>query len=236
MDFSDTIRPVNQSVSNNRMIGERTLQQWIKLFQDYIQAQSQSADASHRFDHFYRVAQLAWAIAIAEQADLAVVMPAAWLHDMVIIDKRSAQRSQASSLSAQAAVDYLMNVSYPAQYHAAIFHAIAAHSFSANIEATTLEEKVVQDADRCDALGATGVARTMMLGGYFSSDLYHVINPTGHGRDWDDKRYVLDHFYVKLLGLAKTMKTPTGKVIAERRVAFMQQYVEQLLLELQAQR
>ena len=236
MDFSNTIRPVNQPACNDRMIGERTLQQWIKLFQDYIHAQSQSADASHRFDHFYRVAQLAWTIAMAEQADLAVVMPASWLHDMVIIDKRSAQRSQASSLSAHVAVDYLMNVGYPAQYHAAIFHAIAAHSFSANIEATTLEAKVVQDADRCDALGATGVARTMMLGGHFNSALYHVLDPTGHGRDWDDKRYVLDHFYVKLLELAKTMKTPTGKAIAERRVAFMQQYIEQLLLELGAER
>ena len=167
-------------------------------------------------------------LAEAEGADLAVVMPAAWLHDCVIVPKDSPERTKASRLAAAAAGDFLRSAGYPRQRIPAIQHAIEAHSFSAQIPPRTVEARVVQDADRLDALGAVGIARTLMLGGAMGKPLYDADEPFPITRIADDGENVLDHFFVKLLTLSGTMQTTAGRKEAARRTAFMRAYLTHL--------
>ncbi len=209
---------------------------WEPRFQTFLQEQAatHAADAAHDQAHVGRVVHNARRIAALEGADLAVVVPAAWLHDCVIVLKDSALRSQASRLAAETAVSFLHRAHYPAPYLDAIAHAIEAHSFSAGIPPQTIEAKVVQDADRLDALGAVGMARTFMVGGALQRPLYHPADPFCAHRPPDDAVATLDHFYTKLLKLAGTMQTAVGRHEAERRTAFMHAYLAQLAGEIGA--
>jgi uncharacterized protein len=121
-----------------------------------------------------------------------------------------------------------MESGYPAQEIPAIKHAIAAHSFSAGIIPQTLEAKVVQDADRLDAIGAIGIARCFVIGGALDTQLYDLQEPFPVDREADDRAYVIDHFYVKLLKLAELMHTRSGRHEADQRTAFMRHYLAQL--------
>jgi len=200
---------------------------WEDRFASFL-AQSTTEDAAHDLAHVRRVVANARRLAAVEGADLAVVLPAAWLHDCVIVPKDSPQRTEASRLAAAAAVAYLRAEGYPATHLDAIAHAITAHSFSARIPPETTEARVVQDADRLDALGAIGIARTLMLGGAMGTPLYDPDDPFVTLRPPDDHAWTLDHFYTKLLTLSATMQTPAGRAEAEARTAFMQEYLRQL--------
>ena len=113
-----------------------------------------------------------------------------------------------------------------------IAHAIEAHSFSAGIPPLTLEAKVLQDADRLDALGAVGLARTLMLGAEMKRDFYDTTDPFCHSRTADDSIYTLDHLYCKLLKLESTMQTPSGRKEAVERTIFLRQFLSQLEAEI----
>lgn len=190
------------------------------------------ADPAHDLAHIRRVVANARLLAEAEGAELAVVLPAAWLHDCVVLPKDSEQRSLASRMAAEKAGDFLRQSGYPADLIPAIEHAIAAHSFSAGIAPRTLEARVVQDADRLDALGAIGMARTLLLGGFMGKPLYDIAEPIPRARRPDDRENVIDHFYVKLLKLAGEMHTPAGRREGERRTGLMRLYLEELEREL----
>lgn len=191
-----------------------------------------AGDSAHDRAHVQRVVANALALARDEQADLAVVLPAAWLHDCITIPKDSPLRTQASTLAAQAACSFLEEAGYPPQLLPAIYHAIEAHSFSANITPQTLEARVVQDADRLDALGAIGIARCFALGGAMGRTLYHPDEPLPHTRPADDRIYTLDHVPLKLLRLAARMSTAAGRAEAERRTAFMRAFLGELVDEI----
>jgi uncharacterized protein len=190
------------------------------------------ADAAHDMAHLARVVAMAERLAAAEQASLAVVMPAAWLHDCVHVPVTSPDRPRASVMAADEAVLFLQQIGYPAEHHAAVHHAIAAHSFSARITPETIEAKVVQDADRVDALGAIGIARCLMLGGQLGRVLSEPDDPFAERRTPSDRVSSIDHFYTKLLTLAGTMQTDAGRREAERRTAYMHGYLDQLRSEL----
>jgi uncharacterized protein len=206
---------------------------WEARFVAFNQRDTAVADAAHDPEHIRRVVQNAKTLAQIEGGALAVVIPAAWLHDCVHVPKDSPQRSLASQLAAEAAVAFLQTVHYPAQYLPEIAHAIAAHSFSANIRPDTFEAQIVQDADRLDALGAVGIARCLMLGGEMGKPLYHLAEPLPQTRPPDDGRYVIDHFYRKLFKLADLMNTPSGRQEALRRTAFMRDYLAELAREIE---
>ncbi len=201
---------------------------WEARFATLLAENRHAEDAAHDAMHIHRVVANARALAEAEGADCAVVLPAAWLHDCVIVPKDSLERMMASRLAATAAAAYLHDLGYPAVHIPAIQHAIEAHSFSARIAPRTLEAQVVQDADRLDALGAVGIARTLMLGGAMGKPLYDADEPFPVARAADDGENVLDHFFVKLLTLSDTMQTRAGRAEAERRTDFMHRYLAQL--------
>ncbi|NTW98127.1 MAG: HD domain-containing protein [Oscillochloris sp.] len=186
------------------------------------------ADAAHDREHVRRVVANARALAAESGANLDIVLPAAWLHDCVTVPKDSPQRPLASTMSATTASAFLAMSAFPPMLIPSIAHAIAAHSFTAGVAPLTLEARVVQDADRLDALGAVGVARCLMLGVQLGRPLYHPDEPFPVTRPADDAVSSVDHFFTKLLGLAASMATEAGRAEAERRTAFMRDFLRQL--------
>lgn len=213
---------------------ENDLSTWEARFVAFLAARDVMGDAAHDDMHVRRVVANARLLAAAQDADLDVVIPAAWLHDCVIVPKDSPKRAKASRLAAAAAGEFLRGAGYDARHIPEIKHAIEAHSFSAKIAPRTVEARVVQDGDRLDALGAVGIARTMMLGGAMGKPLYDADEPFPITRTADDGENVLDHFFVKLLTLSDTMQTNAGRAEAARRTSFMREYLAQLGREIDA--
>ena len=205
---------------------------WERRFGEFLDAQMAGADGAHDRAHILRVVATAKRLAADAGAELAVVMPAAWLHDCVVVAKDSPDRIRASVWAGETAVSFLSHADYPTEYLPSIEHAIAAHSFSAGIVPQTLEAKVIQDADRLDALGAIGIARCIMTGAHMGIPLYNMAEPFPEGRTADDRLYSVDHFYMKLLHLAAEMQTAVGRAEAQRRTDFMKDYLAQLRSEI----
>ena len=208
-----------------------SLQQWEAQFESFIAAEL-GTDAAHGLSHIKRVVSNARRLAATENANPNVVIPAAWLHDCVSVPKNSPQRKMASRLAAERAGDYLREHGYNQALIPKIEHAIAAHSFSAEIPCETLEAKVVQDADRLDAIGAIGIARAILTGASMGAALYQMGDPFANTRPLDDKSFTIDHFYVKLLKLEAMMQTDAGRSEARQRTLFMEQFLDQLQTEL----
>lgn len=205
---------------------------WEAVFEAEIFKVASVDDPAHDILHFRRVVKMAKLLADSEQAKLEVVIPAAWFHDYVNVEKSSPLRNMASRMSAQKAIEFLTSVAYPAEFYEDIFHAIEAHSFSAGIPCRTVEARVVQDADRLDALGAIGIARCFTVAGVLRRELYSSQDPFCQARAPQDQDFTLDHFYQKLLKLPLQMQTTTGKVEAAKRLLAMQVFLKQLSTEI----
>ncbi|MEM8560305.1 MAG: HD domain-containing protein [Bacteroidota bacterium] len=201
---------------------------WLPRFERFLRQQPPAPDGGHGLGHIRRVVRMAQVLGQAEGARLDIVLPAAWLHDCALIAKDDPRRKQASRLAAEAATAFLQAEGYPHEALPGIAHAIEAHSFSAGIAPETVEAKVVQDADRLDALGAIGIARAWLVGGALGLTLAHEDDPFADDRPLDDRTYALDHYFVKLLRLADTMQTEAGRTEAERRTALMRTHLDQL--------
>lgn len=208
------------------------LANWETQFELKISEVASVDDPAHDLLHFKRFVATAKRLCERENGSYAIVVPAAWLHDLVIIPKNSSLRSQASRLSAQKAIEFLESINYPSECYDQIFHAIEGHSFSANIEIKTVEAKIVQDADRLDGLGAIGIARCFATAGLMKRAFYSAEDPFCHSRTPDDLRYTVDHFFKKLFKTADTMKTETGRNEAVRRIAIMKEYLAELQSEI----
>ena len=191
------------------------------------------SDAAHDLAHLRRVWGNCQKIARAEGgADMVVLMAGAYLHDLVNLPKDAPNRREASRLSAEAAVAWLRGTDFPAAKLEAVAHAIAAHSFSAGIAPETHEARILQDADRLEALGAIGLARLFAVAGQMGAQLYDPADPLAQRRALDDKAFALDHLEVKLFPLVETMQTTTGREIAEERADWVAAFRSRLLREI----
>ena len=164
--------------------------------------------------------------------DWQVLSAAAFLHDLINVPKNSKERSRASTLAADAAVGALAKREFPSSKLDGVWHAIHAHSFSAGFTPQSLEACILQDADRMDALGALGLARTFYVAGQLGSQLFDGDDLLAQRRSLDDKVFALDHFQTKLYGLLETMNTPAAKSLASARVAYMRDFVARLQSEM----
>ena len=207
---------------------------WQKEFQLYLKQHFPSDDGSHDLTHFDRVFNLCKKIAASEneKADELVLLAASYFHDFVNLPKNHPERHLASRHSAIKAEEILRQKNYPADL-SKVSHAIIAHSFSAAIPTQTIEAKILQDADRLEALGAIGIARCFYISGKMSSSLFDGQDPTALHRPLDDKKYALDHFHTKLYKLPETFQTQTGKLLAQSRVDFIKIFEKQMLFELE---
>lgn len=174
-------------------------------------------DGSHDIAHILRVFKNAMRIHAKEGGNGRVLAAAVLLHDCVAVEKNSPLRSQASRLAAEKASTILAGLRWGGDEIEAVAHAVTTHSFSANIAPETLEAKILQDADRLDAIGMVGAARCFYIAGRMASGLYDPVDPLARERALDDKSYAIDHFEIKLFKLADGFQTPAGRELAAER-------------------
>jgi len=166
---------------------------------------------SHGFDHVGRVTALCERIGTAEGANMAILVSAALLHDIArpLEKERGIPHEQEG---ARVAEEYLASIGYPASAIPAITAAIRTHRFRSVEKPVSLEARILSDADKLDALGAVGIARTFLRAGE-------------HGTMITDG---IDHVHEKLLRLPGLMYTKTARQIAQERHAFLVQFLGRL--------
>ena len=182
--------------------------------------------------HFQRVWKTAQYINQQEgsPADPLVLLASAYFHDLVSLPKNHLQRKDSSRLSAERTVELLIVdfPDFPREKMEGVRHAIHAHSFSAGVEALTAEARILQDADRMEAVGAIGLARVFYTAGQLNQQLFDGRDPLAEGRTPDDQQYALDHFQVKLLKLPALMNTGTGRRLAEANADYLRQFLQKI--------
>ncbi|MHB0939310.1 MAG: HD domain-containing protein [Armatimonadota bacterium] len=183
------------------------------------------AGGSHQLDHTLRVVENALALAAHyPEVDRDALEAAAWLHD---VGRGQGNHAEAS---ARIAAERLPALGFSPERTGLIVRAIADHRFSAGRIPASPEGKILQDADRLDALGAIGIARALSF--EVSRELYDPADPFAERRAPDDARYTVDHFYAKLLRLPETLHTPEARKMAQRRAGFMRIYLHELADEI----
>ena len=189
-------------------------------------------DSAHDFEHIMRVYKNAQKLCKKEKANEKLVLSAALLHDIVSYPK-SDKRSKSSSIqSAKKSESILKKYDFSQDEIKIISDAIRDHSFSQNKTPTTIEGKILQDADRLDALGAIGIARVFATGGSLKRPFYNIDDPFCKTRIPDDKTWTIDHFFQKLLNLESLMNTKSGKIEAKKRTKVLKGFLKQLKQEI----
>jgi uncharacterized protein len=189
-------------------------------------------DSAHDFNHVIRVYKNAKKICKKENANKKLVLSAVLLHDIVSYPK-SDKRSKLSSLhSSIEAKKILSKYGFLDDEIKIICDAILEHSFSVNCIPSTLEGKILQDADRLDALSAIGIARVFAVSGSEKRPFYNHHDPFCKKRNHDDKNWSLDHFFQKLLHLESLMNTKSGKIEAKNRTKILKRFLRDLCKEI----
>lgn len=189
----------------------------LKEIRNYVGRLFKDDFSGHDFFHMERVAKMATYIAQKEFADCFICEAAGWLHD--VGDHKLFKNSQKTL---QKLDGFLHSISLTNKEIIQIKLAMEEVSYSKGKVPRTLEGKIVQDADRIDALGALGIARTFAFGGAKGQAIFHNIHK---------QNTTIQHFYDKLLLLKDTIHTSTAKEIANDRHVFIEKYLQQFLKE-----
>ncbi|MGP4803691.1 HD domain-containing protein [Agrobacterium cavarae] len=202
------------------------------LAETLIPHAAEGDDGSHDLAHIHRVFRNAMRIHGQEGGNGTVLAASVLLHDCVAVEKNSPLRSQASRLAAEKASVILGGLGWMQRDIEAVAHAILTHSFSAYLVPESLEAKILQDADRLDAIGMVGAARCFYIAGRLGSALYDPADPLAKDRPLDDRRFAIDHFENKLFKLANGFQTETGRQLAKERHERLQQVLDMFLDEI----
>lgn len=199
---------------------------------DYIKYIFQNDFSGHDYYHSLRVYRMAVAIATEEKADADIVALAALLHD--VDDRKLSPQTAKDKVNA---VNFMRSQNAPETVVSQVLTILDEVSFKGtdSVTPSTLEGKCVQDADRLDALGAIGIARTFAYGGSHQRPLYDPEVPPKLNMNQEayqkSNSSSLNHFYEKLFFLENMMNTPTGRRIARKRTQYMNDFVEEFLSE-----
>jgi uncharacterized protein len=188
-------------------------------------------DPAHDFDHIMRVYKNAEKLSQQEKANTRLVLCATLLHDIIKYPKTDKHSKNSSLKSAQEAEKILKKYNFSSDEIKIISDAIHDHSFSRNKTPKTLEGKILQDADRLDAIGAIGIARVFAVAGSEKRPFYNKSDPFCKNRNPDDQQWTVDHFFKKLLKLEKMMNTKSAKIEAKRRTKILKNYLSELKKE-----
>lgn len=199
-----------------------------------VQERTETVAPGHNFTHLERVwhnARIVGEYAARDEGwelDGDVLKAAVFLHDAV--PRKSATESHAYE-SARVAEEMLREHGL-GEFVWPVGQAILQHSFSLGREPTSLEARVLCDADRLDALGAVGIARCFSVGTQIGArGFYHPEDPLALHRPLDDRKWMLDHFRVKLFQLPGKMFTRYGRAEAIRRVKVLRGFYDAMLKE-----
>jgi uncharacterized protein len=199
---------------------------------DFVRSELENDSSGHDWWHIWRVTQSARAIAREENANEFICELAALLHD--VADEKLIE---SESVGLQKVRDWLTANAVDEDVISHVMEIIATMSFKGGSQTPmkTLEGKVVQDADRLDALGAVGIARTFAYSGAKGQLMYDPKLPPREEMTAKEYRQGkstgINHFYEKLLKLKDLMNTNYAKHLAEERHTFMEQFLQQFLLE-----
>jgi len=207
----------------------------IKATADYVKSTLTGESSGHDWWHVYRVWQMSKKLAKSEaEADLLVIELAALLHD--IADWKF--NNGTNEVGIEKAKILLKDFGVSEEIIENVCHIIDNVSFKgAKVKnyIATIEGKIVQDADRLDAIGAIGIARAFAYGGGMGREIYNPdIKPRMHASFEEyknSKGTSINHFYEKLLLLKNMLNTKTAKKIAEKRHKFMKDYLVQFFKE-----
>ncbi len=183
--------------------------------------------SGHDWWHIYRVTELAKRIAAAEQANLFICELAALLHDLA--DEKLVDDPEAGMKRTE---NWMLENGVTAEETAHVMEIISTLSFKggAGKPMTTLEGAVVQDADRLDAIGAIGIARTFVYSGKKGRPMYDPNIPVRQEMTPEEYRNgkdtAINHFHEKLLKLKDLLNTDSGRRIAEQRHTFMEEFLK----------
>lgn len=205
----------------------------------YVQQVLEHAEGGHDWHHIQRVWSLAKTIAATESVDLLVVELGALLHD--IADSKFHNGNE--DIGPELAVQFLNSLSVDSAIVSHVEQIIRNISFkggNTSIDFFSNELAVVQDADRLDAIGAIGIARTFNYGGFKNRALYDPAIPPNLNMTKEEYKKstapTINHFYEKLLLLKDRMNTDTGKKMAIARHEYMEGFLEQFYAEWEGKR
>lgn len=210
----------------------------ITKIEKYVKNKLESDKTGHDYQHIKRVVNNCKKIyknmALSEE-DKNIIISAALVHDLIDYKLVENIEKEKSKL-----IEVLEESDYRENQIDEIIYIIENMSFSANIDGKkelSLLGQIVQDADRLDAIGAIGIARTFYYGGSKGNHMYDDLNKD-QVRDLNKEEYlkgstVIDHFYEKLLKIKDLMNTKEGLKIAEERHSFMQEYLDNFYNEVE---
>ena len=208
------------------------MEQLVQNATKFIKEIFQNDFSGHDFFHSMRVYQTAINIAEAEHADMQVVALAALLHD---VDDRKLSPMTAEKKENAARFMRSQNVSESEIRQVCQIIDEVSFKGTDSVRPSTPEGKCVQDADRLDALGAIGIARTFAYGGSHHRAIYDPELPPrtamNQAQYYSSNSTSLNHFYEKLFLLEDMINTETGKAIARKRTQYMQEFVDEFLHE-----
>ena len=187
---------------------------------------------SHAFDHTERVYNLAIKIGKKEKADLDVIKAASLLHDIARLKEDNKEVECHAEHGAMIAEKILKEMNFPDDKIINVIHSIKVHRHSKGLTGETKEAKILQDADRLDALGAITIARMFSTGGKINMPLYNPEIPFGkvHKGYYSDS--TIHGFYAKILKITpETFNTLFAKKLARGRYEFVKKFLNQFFKE-----
>ena len=206
----------------------------ITLTINFVKEKLEGAEAGHDWFHIERVWKLSKKIAEKEGGNLEVIELSALLHDIADPKFHNGDETLALKISK----DFLEEIHVNAELIEQVLFVIKNISFKNRAEAPEnlpLELQIVQDADRLDAIGAIGIARTFNFGGFKNNLMYHPEIKPNLGMNKEEYKKsngtTINHFYEKLLLLKDLMNTETAKRIASERHDFMLQFLDEFYKE-----
>ena len=199
---------------------------------EYVRSVFETDYSGHDFFHTLRVCKMAERLAMEENANLEIVQLAALLHD--VDDRKLSPETYPTKENARC---FLTANQVDASVIETVCKIINQVSYrgSESIAPDTLEGQCVQDADRLDALGAIGIARTFAFGGNKNRVMYDPAIPPVE--DMDEEAYhnsqshTVNHFYEKLFKLKDLMNTESARQIAVARESYMKDFLDQFFAE-----
>lgn len=200
----------------------------LKKIKKIVKKKLTGESTGHGYWHAQRVVKMAKRIGKEEGADLKVLELAGWMHDIEVKKGRKNHEIR----SAKSAEKILTDLDFPADFITTVVKCVKNHRFTTG-KAETLEEKILQDADKLDVMGAIGIARIFSYAGAHKRELFNgkIKKDTKNYKKTGKSDTPIDHCYQKIFKLPKLLHTKTAKRIGRKRVRFVKKFVDRFLKE-----